>query len=172
MQITATTAQFDPEYADEVHGVAWTMSHGRLRHYRWCPDRRKVVNRFSLAEMVWRVRFGVTVKRFQHLNGDPLDCRIENLRPFLGVQEAVLAASQAHDARRSSCRGGLHAASRTQDRLPEQASPPPERPLLSACEAQEVLDERAAIMQFDGGLSEDAAMASALEELLRAYSPE
>lgn len=122
MRIEHTAALYDQSHHAEIAGLSWSLTNGTLRHYAWCPIRMKTINRFSLAELVWRLAHGETIKRFRHLNGNRLDCRLDNLQP----SEAERPRRRPHVAMASPCtrpQGGKHAAPATDGdvhRTPEQ----------------------------------------------------
>jgi hypothetical protein len=117
MRIDRTDARYDQTHEDKIAGLSWSMTNGSLRHYEWCPIRQKTVNAFSLAELVWRLSHGETIKRFRHLNGNRLDCRLANLRPAMAEATAERPRRRRRGNPPSPCpkpEGGKHAAPATE----------------------------------------------------------
>jgi hypothetical protein len=117
MRIEHIAALYDQAHEPEIAGLSWSLTNGSLRHYDWCPIRRKTVNAFSLAELVWRLAHGETIKRFRHLNGNRLDCRLANLQPASTetvVQRSRRPCSVSTPSPRPTPKGGKHAAPATE----------------------------------------------------------
>ena len=73
---TVPAFQVDDCFAEEVKRWKW-FEQGRGYLMRWTPEgERELLHRY-----IWKLSGRDPVKMLDHVNGDPLDNRLENLRP-------------------------------------------------------------------------------------------
>ena len=83
MTFRETGAQVDPRHEARVAALSWQRNPwGHLRNYRRVDG--KVKNLYAMHQLVWFLEHGEWVKGLDHINGDPADNRLVNLRPKAG----------------------------------------------------------------------------------------
>jgi hypothetical protein len=79
MRFSETGAKVDPRHEARVAALSWQRNqNGYLRHYKKVTGKTK--NMFAMHQYVWFLEHGEWVKGLDHINGDPTDNRLENLR--------------------------------------------------------------------------------------------
>ena len=129
-------AKVDPELEEAVNSYSWSLSHGYARHYARVDG--KVKNLFGMHQLVWKLKHGVTVKHLDHINGDRLDNRVTNLKP----------KARRHSSTLESLRALLDDG---EPAVTPVVSVTPDTAVTPALDLE--YEERAAIMEYDGGLS-------------------
>lgn len=82
-------AVVDDEYADEVLAVRWHAHYGRARDLWYARGNVPGLGKVLLHRYVWLLAHGELPAQIDHISGDPLDCRLENLRETTPTTNAL-----------------------------------------------------------------------------------
>jgi hypothetical protein len=76
-----TGALYDARHEKALSEISWSVTHGYARSLTWDSEAEKVRHQYQMHRFVWELEYGLPLpKTIDHINGNRLDNRIENLR--------------------------------------------------------------------------------------------
>ena len=81
MHLKETGAIYDARHEEALSKINWSVTKGYARSLIWDSEAEKVRHQYMMHRLVWELEYGKPVpSSIDHINGNRLDNRVENLR--------------------------------------------------------------------------------------------